>query len=86
MIRALRERLLKWNEGGMSEQQTFLTRQLILSAVAEERGARCPFMVELYNVFYTDQVRRNLLRLLCLIFICNPFDIPFDTLFLCSFF
>ena len=70
MIGALRERLLKWNEGGMSEHQIFLTRQLILSAVAEERGARCPFMVELYNVFYTDQVKRNLLHLLCLIFIC----------------
>ena len=42
-------------EGGMTPEQTYLTRQLILSAVAEERGARCPFMVELYNVFYTDQ-------------------------------
>jgi serine/threonine protein kinase len=39
----------------MDAEQAFLTRQLILSVVAEERGARCPFMVELYNVFYTDQ-------------------------------
>ena len=42
-------------KGGMTPEQTYLTRQLILSAVAEERGARCSFMVELYNVFYTDQ-------------------------------
>jgi serine/threonine protein kinase len=55
MIDELRDKLSKWNEGGMTPEQTYLTRQLILSAVAEERGARCPFMVELYNVFYTDQ-------------------------------
>jgi hypothetical protein len=39
-IISLREKLLHWNESGMTVNQAYLARQLILSAVAEERGAR----------------------------------------------
>ena len=47
----LREALLSRSASKLSEEQRHLIRQLLLSAMAEKRGAKMPHLVELYQVF-----------------------------------